>query len=152
VPKDDTQGTFWARKAAEQGDAEGEEELATSYDLGIGVPKDPAHAVFWYRKAAEQGNAQAQFELGASYENGEGVPQDYAEAYFWLDLATSGNLGAKFMQDEARKWRDEAASNLTKTLLLQTQERVRKWFEDHAVPPQNDPMLPGLKRGGWNTR
>lgn len=136
VPKDELLGIFWNRKAAEQGDAEAEDSLGTSYYLGIGVPRDFVQAVAWYRKAAEQGNADAQYNLGGCYENGEGVPQDYAEAYFWLDLSAAGTHSTKFFQDEARKLRDEAASNLTKTLLLQTQERVHKWFEDHPSKSQ----------------
>jgi len=121
---------------AANGDAKAQYNLGALFDLGKGTPQDHAQAAVWYRKAAEQGNADAQYQLGAMYENGEGVPQDYAEAYFWLDLAASGTLGAKFMQDEARKWRDEAASNLGKTQILQTQERARKWFEEHPAKPQ----------------
>jgi hypothetical protein len=40
---------------------------------------------------------------------------------------------ASFLQANIEKTRDEAAANLTKTVLLQTQERARKWFEDHPV-------------------
>jgi hypothetical protein len=90
-------------------------------------------AAYWYRKAAEQGDANSQYSLGLMYEGGLGVPQDYAEAYFWLDLATSGKLDG-IKPDDVVSVRDGAASYLTSTVLLQTQARARKWFEDH--PPK----------------
>lgn len=51
---------FWFRKAAEQGDVNGEVNLAWQYESGLGVPKDHTEAVTWYRKAADQGDIQAQ--------------------------------------------------------------------------------------------
>jgi hypothetical protein len=81
--------------------------------------------------AAEQGNAAAQNHLGSLYADGRGVPQDYAEAYFWLSLASaSGSHSTTNDMDD----RELAASHLTKTVLLQTQERARKWFAAH--PPK----------------
>jgi TPR repeat protein len=137
------QAAFWYRKAADQGDAPAQRGLGNLYDDGHGVPQDHTQAAVWWRKAAEQGDAIAQVALGLSYALGQGVPQDYAEAYFWLDLAASGKLEYGKPEDAAKlpdvsKIRDDTASHLTSTVLLQTQERARKWFEDHAAktPPQ----------------
>ena len=77
----------WFRKAAEQGNAGAQYNLAVMYDKGLGVPQDYSEAVRWYRKAAEQGDALAQYNLGVMYANGEGVPQDYAEAVRWYRKA-----------------------------------------------------------------
>jgi TPR repeat protein len=129
---DFAQAIFWFRRAADKSNASAEFSLGDMYEEGKGVPQDFTEAAFWYRKAAEQGHATAQFSIGVAYYNGQGVPQDYAEAYFWLDLAAMGNA-ASFLQANIEKTRDEAAANLTKTVLLQTQERARKWFEDHPV-------------------
>ena len=147
VPQDYAQAAAWYRKAADLGDADAQRELGDLYDHGgimkmvdapgVGkrlvkddgggaFPKDFALAANWFRKAAEQGDAYSQCNLGALYANGQGVPQDYAEAYFWYSLGAA-KLPA-FSGD-----RDNVASNLTKTVLLQTQERTRKWFEDHPV-------------------
>ena len=63
----------WYRKAAEQGDAEAQDNLAFMYKNGQGVTQDYAQAVKWYRKAAEQGYAGAQINLGVMYDNGQGV-------------------------------------------------------------------------------
>lgn len=104
-----------------------------------GVAKDDTQAAFWLRKAAEQGLADAQFGLGAAYMVGNGVPRDYSEAYFWLDLAAMGKPGY-FTQEKLAKRRDEVASLLSNTALLQAQERARKWLEAHQANPQAKPQ------------
>jgi hypothetical protein len=84
--------------------------------------------------AANIGESDAQFYLGNLYTAGTEVPQDYVEAYFWLDLAASGRPDT-ISQKERINARDASASHLTPEILLQTQERARKWFADH---PRND--------------
>jgi hypothetical protein len=79
---------------------------------------------------AVRGDADAQLIIGKMYFAGTGVPQDYVEAYFWFDLAASGK-SETMKQEDVAKLRDDAAAHLTPTLLLQTQERARKWSEDH---------------------
>ena len=50
----------WYRKAAEQGNAEGQSRLAYWYSLGMGgLPQSDTKAAKWYRKAAEQGDENA---------------------------------------------------------------------------------------------
>jgi TPR repeat protein len=70
---------------------------------------------------------------------GNGVPRDYSEAYFWLDLAAMGKPGY-FTQEKLAKRRDEVASLLSNTALLQAQERARKWLEAHQANPQAKPQ------------
>ena len=67
-------------KAAEQGDAEAQFDLARRYANGNGVKKDYSQAFNWYQKAAAQGLAKAQNNLGVFYHDGKGVMQDYAKA------------------------------------------------------------------------
>ena len=55
VDEDEEEAVEWYRKAAEQGHAEAQDELARCYDYGWGVGEDEEEAVEWYRKAAEQG-------------------------------------------------------------------------------------------------
>jgi TPR repeat protein len=73
----------WYRKAAEQGLAEAQYNLAGMYLEGQGVLKNNQEAIKWYRKAAEQGFIGAQFAVGAMYEDGQGVQQNYEEAAKW---------------------------------------------------------------------
>ena len=49
----------WFRKAADQGNAQAQYNLALCYERGEGVPADTATALSWYEKAAAQGNADA---------------------------------------------------------------------------------------------
>jgi len=147
VPQDYTQAAAWYRKAADLGNAYAQRDLGDLYcnggvikfvdapggskrgirdDGGGEFPNDYSLAAIWYRRAAEQGDEYSQNSLGILFDNGQGVPQDYAEAYFWYSLASA-------KQPHLAENRDNAASHLTKTVLLQTQERARKWFEDHPV-------------------
>jgi TPR repeat protein len=83
------------RKAAEQGLAEAQCELAFQYLNGMDVAEDAdpdyARAAFWFRKAADQGLAEAQYKLAYMYENGRGVPKDEEKAAFWRDTAVARN-------------------------------------------------------------
>jgi len=77
------------KKAAEQGDADAQYDLATMYHNGEGVPQNYAEAAKWYKKAAEQGDEISQHNLARMYLRGEGVPQDYIEGYVWLSIASA---------------------------------------------------------------
>ena len=62
-------------KAAEQGDAMAQLDIAFCYNNGKGVEQCYSKAAYWYEKAAEQGLPKAQHNLGFSYYNGEGVKE-----------------------------------------------------------------------------
>jgi len=84
-------------KAAEQGDAGSQSELAEAYRWGLGVQQNDVEAAKWFRKAAERGNAEAGYTLGSMYERGEGVKQDYVEATKWYrKAADQGDAAAQF--------------------------------------------------------
>ena len=58
----------WYRKAADQGYASAQNNLALMYENGQGVTQSYPEAVKWYRLAADQGYAYAKYrlaELGA---------------------------------------------------------------------------------------
>jgi TPR repeat protein len=136
VPVDYAQGIMWLRKAAEQAHPSAQTDLARYYLTGKFVPQDYALAVSWYRKAAERGNSDGQSGVATMYEDGLGVPQNYTEAYFWMSLAAANpDLAGvySFLSQEDAEHRDRIAAHLTKAVLLQTQERVRKWSEAHPA-------------------
>lgn len=139
VPVDARQGMTWLRKAASQGNSTAQTDLAHIYLRGEAVPQDYSKAVYWYRIAAEHGNPDGQAALASLYEIGEGVPKSYADAYFWMSLAAanpelSGNY--HFLADQDAAARDRIALHLSRTVLLDTQGRVRKWLEDDPAKPQ----------------
>ena len=72
------------RKAAEQGYAAAQLDLAISYAGGFGVTKDSEQAFLWFRKAADQGIAFAQNAVGFEYANGRGVPKNDEQAVAWF--------------------------------------------------------------------
>ena len=66
--KEDTeQAIFWLTKAAEQGDAEAQNELALTYLQDENIPKDIENAFFWMEKAAQQNHIKSQFLLGVMF-------------------------------------------------------------------------------------
>ena len=79
---------YWYTKAAEQGLAEAQFNLAAMYNFGEGIQKDMEKSVHWLTKAAEQGLAKAQNNLGCSYDRGEGVPIDLEKARYWWTKAS----------------------------------------------------------------
>lgn len=54
VPKDEKIGVEWIRKAAEQGDANGQDSLGEMYRDGHGVLQDNVRAYVWFNLAVEQ--------------------------------------------------------------------------------------------------
>jgi len=83
------------QQKAEQGDADAQYELGSSYNHLVEEKIDYTEMLKWYRLAAKQGHASAQFSLGVAYHFGKGVPQDNEEAVKWYQLAaTQGHEGA----------------------------------------------------------
>ena len=86
----------WYKKAAEQGHAEAQCQLARCYSWGHGLTKDYSKAFEWYKKAAEQGHAEAQCQLADCYFWGHGLTKDYSKAFEWYKKAAEqGNAEAQ---------------------------------------------------------
>ncbi len=92
VPRDGVEALRWYRLAAEQGDAEGQYEMAAMLASGQGGRKDDFEAVRWLRKAADQGYLRAQNRLGLAYENGTGMPVNLVLAADWYRKAADRGL------------------------------------------------------------
>lgn len=114
------------RIAAEQGDPEGQCNLAVSYYRGQGVMLDDEEALKWFQLAADQGYARGQYNVGVYYDRGIVVEQDYREAMKWYLLAAEQNYamaqyniailfyygkGVDLDYKEAMKWYLLAAEN-----------------------------------------
>ena len=128
IAEDYSQAAAWFRKAAEQGSATGQLQLAALYRDGKGFPRDMTEAAKWYRKAAEQGDVTAQATLGLLYSIGQGLPQSDVEAYYWLDLAASVK-GPK--QEQYAANRQMIGTHITTDELAEVEERVAKWRAAH---------------------
>ncbi len=128
VPRDHAEAIKWYRLAAEQGYAAAQSNLGLMYEKGRGVPQDYAEAAKWYRLAAEQGYAHAQFNLGLMYAKGQGVPQDDVQAYMWFYLAAERFSAPEAEnRDQAVKYRDIVASEMTPVQIAEAQRLAREW-------------------------
>ena len=125
VPQDDEQTVVWFRKAAEQGHAFAQNNLAMMYIAGRGLPQDAEEAAAWYRKAAEQGDPFAQHNLAEMYYNGQGVPQDVVQEYKWRDLAAAHTSPAN--QAQYADLRDATAERMTPQQLTDAENLSREW-------------------------
>jgi uncharacterized protein len=109
----------WFLKAARQGYAPAEVNLAVLSFAGWGTQANAGEALYWLRAAAEQGYAPAIFDLGIVYLQGCGVRRDYGEAFHFFekgaalgDPAAQMNLGYLYDQglgvaqnrSEAARW------------------------------------------------
>lgn len=98
IPQDDTLSLLWFEKAAKQGDADSQYQVARSYLLGRGVAKNQKLAFEWFVKSAQQGDVNAEFSLGKCYFYGMGVPQDYHLSIKWLKKAyNKEHISAKIL-------------------------------------------------------
>jgi len=73
-------------KAANDGHAGAQYNLATFYIEGKQVPQDYNKAVELFEQAANQGLKDAQFNLAAMYHQGAGIPKDEQKAEYWAKV------------------------------------------------------------------
>jgi len=118
------------RKAADQGNAEAQFNLALMYEEGRGVTKDDEQAAMWYSKAAEQDYARAQFNLGKMLSEGKGGHQDNIEAYKWLSLAKDKDVNG------AKADLDKLASQMAQLQIVEAQLRKSKWLKSRQSKTQ----------------
>jgi hypothetical protein len=127
----------WYELAAKKGDAYAQEHLGDFYSEGRGVSRDKDQAYFWWRESAANGRVSAQYRLGQKYYFGEDVEKNFVEALFWFHVVLASHPSG-FVEEkrQAVMYGDDAALHLTPPVLVEVQERVRKWLEDHPTKPQ----------------
>ncbi|MEQ1576685.1 MAG: hypothetical protein ABL894_03445 [Hyphomicrobium sp.] len=75
--------------------------------------------------AAQGGAADALFELGLMYCSGRDVALDLVQAHKWFNLAAvRGNA-------EAKAYRLEISSEMTKAQVAEAQRQAREWIKLH---------------------
>jgi TPR repeat protein len=121
VNSDQRKAFLWFKKSAEQGDPNGQSNLAFMYYNGRGVAENKQEAVRWYITAAEHGHTYAQINLGICYRDGGGVAKNDVEAYKWFLLsAAQGDLSAKHSAEELE-------ATLSQTQRAEGQKRAEKF-------------------------
>jgi hypothetical protein len=75
--------------------------------------------------AAQGGAPDALFELGLMYCAGREVEMSLVEAHKWFNIAAMrGN-------DEAKRYRLEISSEMSKAEIAEAQRRAREWMKRH---------------------
>jgi localization factor PodJL len=118
-------GPLSLRKAASEGDAAAQYEIAIRYLEGKGTERDPKMAAEWLERAARAGLAPAQYRLAAMYERGVGIEKSIERSRGWyaaaaergnvkamhnLAVSVSGREGNAPDYALAAKWYSEAAA------------------------------------------
>jgi TPR repeat protein len=86
--EENEKAVIWFRKAAEQGNMDGQYGLGIMYAKGDGVEKTFSQAIVWIKKAADQGHLMAMRTYATALENGElGISKDEDETLRWLKKA-----------------------------------------------------------------
>lgn len=98
VKRDVDQALYWYQKAAEQGLAQAQFNLA---HLLVSEEISTVAAAEWMQKAAEQDMPDAQYLMGVIYSEGIGVDVDDDKAVMWLKKAIAHG------QKEAEKYLKE---------------------------------------------
>jgi TPR repeat protein len=117
VPRDYVAALSWFRKAADQGAASAQGELALMYLRGHGVPKDTVAAIRWARKATKYG-----IKVGvAAYDSGDYATsmqilrpladRDFASPQFFLGLMYANGRGVTRNDATAADWYRKAAEH-----------------------------------------
>ncbi|MDX8396129.1 MAG: tetratricopeptide repeat protein, partial [Mariprofundaceae bacterium] len=83
----------WFEKSARESNAEGQFQLGSLYQKGLGADRDDEQAVRWFRLAAKQGHAKAQYQLATHLEYGRGVSLGLQEMVSWYQQAAEKGLG-----------------------------------------------------------
>jgi TPR repeat protein len=87
VKKDIELGLYYMQLAADQGLAEGLEQMGRYYHVGKFMQVDINQAIIYLKSAAAMNNLAAQMRLANLYNQGYGSPLDYPELYSQLHHA-----------------------------------------------------------------
>ncbi|NNL87139.1 MAG: sel1 repeat family protein [Myxococcales bacterium] len=131
-------------RAAQEGNAQAQFNLASMYLYGDGVEQNAERAVEWFLKAALQGHVEAQYNLGKAFSEGIGTGADREAAEKWYRLAAEqGSAEAQFRlgrlldrgdpRSEAATWYLAAAEQRHAA----AQYHLGRLYREHAQQPSD---------------
>jgi TPR repeat protein len=133
VPKNLGKAAELYKKAADQGHADAQCNLALLYQNGEGVRKDLRKAVELFQKAAALGYARGQFDVGLLYYAGEGVPKDLAAAaQLFQKAADQGEAQAQYNLGLLYQNGEGVPKDLAKAVEL-LQKAANQGFEQASI-------------------
>ena len=115
VKKDIALGLYYMRLAADQGLAEGIEQIGRYYHIGKFMQVDIDQAITYLKAAAAMNNLAAQMRLASIYHEGYGSPLDYPALYSQLHNAVTDDKAkhkkiANLLSQLANKMPDKVVS------------------------------------------
>lgn len=147
------------RKAAAQGFAPGQLNLAYAYERGEGVAKNDKKAFDLYLKSAESGYAVAEFRLGSMYFEGRGTEENTKKATEWLEKsAAQGYPNAQqfiaFLKESGWDFKNPPKSGLAFTIAAADKGNIfaqknlySRYFNAWGVKKDEPKALSWLKKG-----
>ncbi len=147
VAADPTESKSWFLKAAEQGRPHDQFQYATMCWNGDFGSHDADEANVWWLKAAEHGMPEAHHALGGFYADpwGTGPKRDLLKGYMWYTLAALQDVPGHSPQ-ASRTARDEITEDMTPEQIVEAEDHVQSWLEEHS-----DVMSDGLVTN-WRKR
>lgn len=142
VRADPEEATRWYRRAAEAGDANGQNDYGQMLFSGKGVAQNRKEAARWFDKAARQGHAEARLRLAVQLLAGDGIAADPEKAVSLLQQAAlTGNPKAETLLGAAYAGGTGVEQNTAKALF---------WLEKAAAHGEQTPSTncPGSIRTG----
>jgi hypothetical protein len=133
LDRDDAQAVSWYRRAAEQGFAQAQFNLAQMLAAGRGARRDEVEAARLYRQAAELGHLEAQFNLGVRFANGNGVAQDNAQAYKWWTIVKADTVDASTLHEAASRNTAVLEGKMAATEVERARQAATDWLTAHAL-------------------
>ena len=132
----------WYRKAAVQGNPEGQTQLGRlvlggrpAAKPGEGVATNRTEGFQWFLKAANQDYAPAQFEAGRCLQAGMGTARDLVEAYKWYELA----LKKGYQTNTIKAYHQELAKGMKPEQVVEGKKRVEQFKPVAASKSTNQP-------------
>ncbi|GEM_PF-6610946 len=144
--KDISEAMRLYKLAANNGLLEAQIHLGDLYNAGYNIPQNYKEAQKYYLMAAEQGDYDSQYKLGMLLFN----QHNYVDAYFWLSLSILfdkpsevkiNNFANTQMSESMRYYenttnervraRDQAASFLFGSTIIEIQEKTMEWYSEH---------------------
>lgn len=141
---------------AEEGSAEAQYELATRYQMGLGVSIDRTEMMKWFRKAAEQNHARSQFAMALNWENREGN-NDYIESYAWAKLAgrtlsEAANYCGHFEEKIFTQQELAAAKNRAEELRAEIAVKLKSKSKEQEVRSGTGGTNESLRKKKWKLK
>ncbi|MDN5653194.1 MAG: sel1 repeat family protein, partial [Lactococcus lactis] len=125
IAQNTQQAIQWYTKAAQQGVAPAQLNLAIMYLRGEGVQPNLQQARLWLEKAAMRGDNRASYTLALLDEK----QKNLVDAYKWYDLAARDGMLDEKVRNKARGKIGQLALNLSSADIASARNKADTWFQ-----------------------